>query len=196
MRKIAPILLLLACAESSELPAPRGDLSYSQILEYVCAAKNKSTAPSYLWINARSEGSGERWSLVIESTAWPSAENHDPNEDFRATQSSGVLTPNYSRKDVIRARLHLEPMSDSEILARFGRGEVGGGIGAFAPQEALAHALFERGFYPGRGDITPVLFVSSSPCADAEREIRTSLRYMREAWQECMESCEEVKDHP
>jgi hypothetical protein len=54
---------------------------------------------------------------------------------------------NFTREDSI---FWVEP---SEIMRR---------------KEALAHALFERGFYPSRGDFVPVLYSARGACRKPE----------------------------
>jgi hypothetical protein len=85
----------------------------------------------------------------------------------------------------VEARDHLAGFSEAEIEAQLTRRSQGGLIRSFMSdgeyfvrQEALAHALFERGYFPSRNDLAPTLYVVPSPCEDSEaqRRFRESLR--------------------
>jgi len=189
LRKLLPILALMACAESSDQPPPRPALKYAQVIEYWCAARNQSSAPSYLWINAVDDKSGRRWSLVVESTDIPDAKSWDPNKDFPSTTFGEIVVPGYSYKDVVKARADLERFADSEIQAKLDRRSSGGELRESEPSEAFVHALFERGFFPSRNDYVPSVYVAPAPCEDADQKTSMLVELMKECISERDADC-------
>ena len=76
------------------------------------------------------------------------------------------LRPWYDEKLLQDARAFLAEVTDDQILEEPFQDftDSDGSAASGRRQFALAHALFERGFFPSRGDRNPRLFVSPTPC--------------------------------
>lgn len=178
LRKIAPLLVAAACATSGTLPPPRPALSPETYKQLRCAAENQTTAPSYVWVDVNDPESGRRWSAAVESSVVWADLRSNPNTRFEL-DARPDLVPSYDERLLNAARRHLTRFSDSEIARGFSRDSQFGDVREFTREssiflvqpsemmsrkEALAHALFERGFYPSRGDYVPTLYASGAAC--------------------------------
>ena len=145
-----------------------------------CAVRNQSTAPSYVWVDVKDMATGKRWSAAVESNVVWADFRADPKTRFELA-ARPELIPSYDSRLLAAARRHLRRFSDSEILAGLTYQSQFGRIRSFTRedsifwvepsesmkrQEALAHALFERGFFPSRGDFVPVLYAARAACEE------------------------------
>lgn len=104
-----------------------------------------------------------------------------PDMRFVLSNSKAVdaLRPQYEESHLVVARellaaVNLEEVrSDQKALAKLElryyeaiRKKVGSWVGG---QAALARVLLEKGFFPGRGDIAPGLYLIPSPCRSLDR---------------------------
>ncbi len=180
LRKIAPLIAALACAAPGKLPPPRPELAPEVVEQLRCAAENRSTAPSYVWVDVRDGERGLRWSTVVESgVVYPDLQAN-PSTRFELG-ARPALVPPYDAKLLASARSHLDRFSDADISDGLTPESQYGKIRSFTREDsifwvepseverrkkALAHALFERGFYPSRGDFVPVLYASRRACRE------------------------------
>lgn len=181
-RTLAIVLLPLAISAAADA-GPR---------ELQCTAKNASTAPAYVLVTVVSIKTGERFRSTVESTdlqAALAAEHQIPEEgrsrayydavfrlidqhpdlvfEFAYDPAIDRLRLRYTDPMVSEVRQVLEGLSDEKILAGFGPGGPLHRLyereeGFWMWQPAVAHVLLERGFFAGRGDYVPTLFVSRS----------------------------------
>lgn len=145
-----------------------------------CAAQNQSTAPSYVWVDVTNPSTGTRWSAAVESSVVWDDVRTDPNTRFELS-ARPELVPSYDSRLLEAARRHLRRFSDEEILEGLSWDSQYGPVRAFTREdsfirtepeevasrkEALAHALFERGLFPSRGDFVPVLYAARAVCRE------------------------------
>jgi len=172
VRYLLLLFSLVACAPNSGLPGSRAPLSPDQIVQLRCAAANQSTAPSYVWLDVYDSERNLSWSTVRESIALHPLIRSNPEATVVVSSNAGFdLTPRYDADLLLSARRHLDGFSDEEIDAGLTRATQFGSVRSFINdndhsryQEALAHALFERGFFPSRGDFTPTLYATRTVC--------------------------------
>jgi hypothetical protein len=159
----------------------------------LCSAKNASTAPSYVLITAIYTKTGERLVTTVTSTGLQESlavENGLAKNDFKKIfllidehpdltfrfhnqVAFEWLRPQYLEW-ISEARKALAGISDEQIYTGFGNnGELHklyntelsqADYSFYKRQQAIAHVLLERGFYPGMGDYVPTLYLSRNPC--------------------------------
>ena len=165
----------------------------SSRLDMRCAAKNASTAPSYVLVTVVNAKTREHFAATVESTTLQAAlavehelasdsspsyyraidrlidQHPDLAFEFSCEPAVERLRPAYTEVMLNDVRRTLTNLDDEAILTGFGPNgtlhrlyERDAGFWRWQP--AVAHALLERGFFVGRGDYVPVLFVSRSPC--------------------------------
>jgi hypothetical protein len=170
MRGAALTTVVLALVVMKPAPA---ELRAEQM---ACAAMNDSTAPSYVWLQVTAEDSGDQWSVVVEA---PEVPDDAVDAGFRIKVPSAArgraFRPDYGGRLLESAREHLARFTDAELTAQFdpkarerGPATEFSGPEFWPAQRALAHALFERGFFPLRGDYVPALYAVQTPCTDLQ----------------------------
>ena len=182
MRLIGSFITILCLSSPSWAESPS-----------LCAAKNASTAPSYVLITAINAKTGERLLTTVTSTGLHQSlvvENRFDKRDFKKIsmlidehpdltfQFDNQVAFEWLRPEYLEwineARKALTGLSDEQIYAGFrNHGELHklyntessqADNSFYERQQAIAHVLLERGLYPGRGDYVPSLYLSRTPC--------------------------------
>jgi len=166
---------------------PGANPAESAGIDMRCAAKNSSTAPSYVLVTVTNAKSHESFISAVESgnlqyalglehqlghalarqdiSAYQAIyklidEHPDLVFEFSFEPAIERLRPRYTEVKLNEVRRTLLNLNDEAILKGFGQnGDLYRLIETFG-QPAIAHVLLERGFAAGRGDYVPIFIVS------------------------------------
>jgi len=171
---------------------PGANLAGSAGLDMRCAAKNYSTAPSYVLVTVVNTTSQERfvsavtarnlqYALALEHELGNALTRQDPSAyqaidklidehpdlvfEFSFEPAIERLRPQYTEAMLKEARRDLANLDDKAILAGFAPDGNLHSLERKVGQAIVAHVLLERGFSVGRGDYIPSLNVGRTiPC--------------------------------
>src|SRR2546425_174485 len=171
---------------------PGANLAGSAGLDMRCAAKNYSTAPSYVLVTVVNTTSQERfvsavtarnlqYALALEHELGNALTRQDPSAyqaidklidehpdlvfEFSFEPAIERLRPQYTEAMLKEARRDLANLDDKAILAGFAPDGNLHSLERKVGQAIVAHVLLERGFSVGRGDHIPSLNVGRTiPC--------------------------------